>query len=711
MNTRQKQIMLTLAGIAMALAGIAIWVFTQSRFRLPFAPRFAPKQMSEWTPYGGSWTLEQNAVIAQSLERGAKLVTGSDSWTDYQLDVDVQLRGHGGDIGIAVRVNQPTIGIDAYRGYYAGIRFDDSAIVIGRSDSHWLMTSNVPIAGGVTTQQWYHLHIVAVGCKVLVEVTNPSTGATSYAGLVDRPSRCIRSGKIALRETAANGGWKNLLVRAATDADLNPLAAHIPNLEDPLYPIREREFSAMRERYFNNAIVDKIDGNGEDRGTSLSPDSNAAPLVQVDELRPYLWNDKPVRIVGVITSTAPFYIQDATAGIRLDSSHIASLQVGDEVELLGRPTLVSDALRFASAESRILWDRVPLVPLSVTATQAAGGRYDGSLIELSGTLRKRSTLPNGDSALLLQDGEQLFSMLVPYDLFSADTLHFEAGSRLRVRGICVAVVGNSGSFTLFASSPTDVVLVSGPPWWSGQRLVWSIVGLAAAIVIAVYLFIAVERSKLRVVHQERERLSHDMHDTLAQSLAGVGFKLQGIRRSMRASGAIPRTIIEEIDTTCEMVAGTHREASASIAALHPASQNDGDLLTLLERSVFSMLDGDGIEVQTHREGDARNMSPVISDTLFRIGREAIANVLRHSRATSISIAITYRLRDLTLSITDNGSGFAFDPAKRGFGLRSIERRCDDINARVEVFSRPDEGCTVRVTSPYRSHRILSRWIG
>jgi signal transduction histidine kinase len=201
-----------------------------------------------------------------------------------------------------------------------------------------------------------------------------------------------------------------------------------------------------------------------------------------------------------------------------------------------------------------------------------------------------------------------------------------------------------------------------------------------------------------------------MHDTLAQSLAGVGFKLQGIRRSMREAGAIPPAILEALNTACEMVAGTHREASASIAALHPASPSESDLLTLLQRSVFSMVTGDVISVETEQIGDIRAPSPVVADTLFRIGREAIANTLRHSKATAIKVSMTYRSRDLILSVTDNGSGFRYNPAKRGFGLKSIERRCSDINARVEIDSSPGTGCTVRVISPYRVNRGLSRWI-
>lgn len=179
---------------------------------------------------------------------------------------------------------------------------------------------------------------------------------------------------------------------------------------------------------------------------------------------------------------------------------------------------------------------------------------------------------------------------------------------------------------------------------------------------------------------------------------------------MRESRTVPAPILDEVYATCDMVAGTHWEASASIAALHPASQHEGDLLTLLERSVFSMFDSASMPVVVERVGEPRPMSPVVKDTLFRVGREAIANVLRHSGGTEITLSLHYRYRDLVLSVRDNGHGFS-EPNRRGFGLRSIERRCAEIRAQMEIVSSAQNGRIVRVTSPYGAYRVLSRWIG
>ncbi|MES2391104.1 MAG: histidine kinase, partial [Acidobacteriota bacterium] len=685
--------------LAAVAGGLIIWRERASR-ALPYADSFAKRDVRGWTPYGGAWRIEDGVMVARSLERGVKLIAGSPEWTDYEASADIELRGHEGDLGLVVRLQNPAEGIDSYAGYFAGVRIDDSALVLGRSDTHWLSVTPVHVQGGVRTQHWFHLKVIAVGCQVVVEVRNLTNGAITTAGLDDSGPQCIRSGRVALRTTDTVGAWKNVRVRRATAAEFAAVRSHVPVMEHAEFPIREKDYNVMREHYLASVPAQDLSASTVEGGAPTAEIPDTTPLVTVDRLRTNVWTDAPERVVGVITSADPTFIQDSTAGVRLTALRSMSFQPGDEVEVLGIPRLEAGAIQLQPLRARFLWDRAPVEPLSVTSTQAAaGGRFDGTLIELSGVLLKRSTTKEGDIDLQMQDGAQKFSVHIPFDLFSADAAKFETGSRLKARGICstnAADTSNKDAFALFANSVTDVVLLSGPPWWSGARLVWLLVSIFCLSAAGVYLFIVNERSKLRVIHGERQRLSHEMHDTLAQSLAGVGFKLQGIRRSMRESRAVPPSILDEVDATCEMVAGTHREASASIAALHPASQHEGDLLTLLERSVFSMLDSESLPAVIERLGEPRPMSPVVKDTLFRVGREAIANVLRHSGATEIKLTLQYRYRDLVLSVGDNGRGFA-DPNRRGFGLRSIERRCAEIRAQVEILSSPQNGSTVRVT--------------
>lgn len=698
---------------------VAISWRTQSRWttRLPYRDRFNSRSAEEWMPFGGAWKVVDGTMVNRSDERGSKLITGSESWSDYQISADLQLRVHGGDVGLSVRVLDPEVGIDSYRGYYAGLRTEDDAVTIGRADHAWLETQPVPIPGGVKIDGWYRLHIVAVGCVVAVEATELATGQTIDSALKDRPGDCILHGRVGLRSTGTSGAWRNVEVKSATQSDLDAIVAHVPApLGIPRFPMREDEYNRMRMALFPNVYPLRLDPlrlrddskSESHRADEIEEEFIRFPLDSIENVRAEPKPDTRVRLRGVVVFTAPVYLQDETGGIRLHIARADGINLGDEIEVLGKPVTEGPNLAIQVGRVRSLRDRTPVAPLSITPAQAASGAHEGSLVEITGTVASRNTRPDGSLDMQLTQQDQVFGATLDSDLFSPSLKEWKVGSTLRVLGICsmTSDVSSGRSFNLLVASASDVTVVSGPPWWSGWRLVRTIALALALIGICVYIFFRFERSKSAAILHERERLAHEMHDTLAQSFAGVGFCLQGVRKALHAEAQVPAPLLSEVDLACEMVAGTHREASASIAALHPNAQKEGDLLTQLERSTFSMVEGERLSIELVREGEQRKLSAVVTDALFRIGREAITNVLRHSQASSIVMQLRFRPKCVVLSITDDGRGFIVSPATNGFGFDTMRRRCQDIGATLNVESAPGEGTTISVESPYRRRRFL-----
>jgi signal transduction histidine kinase len=251
----------------------------------------------------------------------------------------------------------------------------------------------------------------------------------------------------------------------------------------------------------------------------------------------------------------------------------------------------------------------------------------------------------------------------------------------------------------------DVQVLAGPPWWNARQVIRLILLSFLLIGFGVYAYIRLERWKMHAIISERERLAHEMHDTLAQSFAGVGFHLQGLSNGMRSGTAERSDVIEMVNRACEMVGHSHREASASIAALHPDADEGGDFLIALHRCTREMLDGnrrDGkaLPLQFIREGVARPLSMPLRDALFHVGREAITNMLRHAQATEMELTLRYGPKFVTLEMRDNGVGFLYDPAASGFGIRTMKRRCAKVCAQIEIESAPGKGTHVTVQAPY-----------
>lgn len=689
------------------------FMYLHRRQELPYHDSFARNMAAEWTPYGGSWQLNGGTILNRSDERGAKLITGSFSWTNYQLLTDLKLVGHGGDVGVLVRVRNAGRGIDSYNGYYVGLRSTEAAVVMGRADYGWMESRPVAIKGGLSSGAWYHLRVVAVGCNIGAELTRISNGETSWAAFHE-PS-CVPSGKIGLRSMGTGGAWRNVQVLPANLRDWQSIRSHAPFVGEPVYPFREADYAAMREDYFSeNHIVPR--GNLRVVNPPVRPTSagNVAPRIDsIASIRSMTAQTSPVTLRGVVTLISPLYVQDATGGIAVNLAQPLALNLGDEVQIQGVPAISSFLSEVAATRVHLLWDRTLILPVAVTSTQAATGTFNSSLIELSGILRSKTIGPNGMISLDLYDSAQRFRAIVRGGISLQKYASWSPGSRLRLSGICLvtpALDNNGASFTILLRSMEDVQVLAGPPWWTGKQLRRLLFVGIALLVFGVFVYLRLERAKMNAILHERERLAHEMHDTLAQSFAGVAFHLQGVRNSMRSGTFDPKSIVGKLDIACELVVHTHREASASIAALHPGEDEGKNLLVALERCTRSMLDAENFPVSFIAEGTMRSMSLPVRDALFQIGREAITNVLHHAEATQITVNLRYEAKRITLRVEDNGRGFEQIPLASGFGIRTMHRRAKEVGASLSVETKLGVGTVLTIKAPYGRQLTLAEWL-
>ncbi|MES2391120.1 MAG: family 16 glycoside hydrolase, partial [Acidobacteriota bacterium] len=423
---------------------------------------------------GGSWRIQDGAVINWSDAQGSKLITGSPQWSDYQVTSDLRLLAHAGDIGLILRVNEAEIGTNSYKGYYIGLRSSDSAIVMGRADHSWLTDRPVPLGESIQAGRWYRLHVVAVGCTIAVEALDTVTGVRGYSALRDDPRHCIHNGQIGLRSTDTSSAWKNVRIADATSADLQQILSRAPEILHPDFPIREDDFARMRAKYFprnypfsdeTTDVVDSISDKG-------LPNIQAVPLATALALRTQPGTAQEVRVHGVITSISPFYIQDTTGGVELRPPDPGTLCIGDEVDAIGHSIGEGRGLVFVANRIEGPAARAPLTPLSITPAQAVSGAYEGSLVEITGQIIARSRLRDGSTVLTLTAEGQSFETILPSDPFGSSEDDWQAGSSVRVRGICTIVpdAATGSSFAILAQSNADLTMLTGPSWLVGWRL-------------------------------------------------------------------------------------------------------------------------------------------------------------------------------------------------------------------------------------------------
>lgn len=672
-----------------ALAACAVWMFLAHSTR--YHDRFTQGRADEWQAIGGSWKIVDGAMENDSDERGAKLLTGSTGWKDYSLTADVELLGPAGDAGLIVRSNDEERGVDAYSGYYVGLRTADDSLVMGRADHGWMEGDPTPMPGGVHARRWYHLKIVVVGCSI--SATANETGTRNSVRALFKEKDCVTSGRIGLRSLSTGAAWRNVRVAPAVADDLLPVSSRVTRILHPDYAKSEAAYNATHT--YLKLTPRPIPAPGSPPKPSLQ---TIGSLRLVRQTVPH-----PVVVRGVVTSTTPMlFIQDSTGGAAIPDADTSSLNLGDEVEATGIPAArpYSVVLRYAS--TRLLWDRTPVAPLSITAGQAATGVYDATLVETQGHLLSRRYGSGNTLILKLVSGPQAFRAIVSGGDSSALYRRLTPHSLLNLRGICTLdsrFTQHATPFALLLGSAQDVDVLAGPPWWSTPRLIELGFALLLLALLGQYAYGQAEKWRLRAIVRERERLAHELHDTLAQSFAGVSFQLQGIRNGLRhATPASLDRIHQQLDVACAVVRNTHEEASLSIAMLRQDAPERQDLASALRLCASTIVAGGSIAIEVMDRRDDHALPLRTADALFHIGREAIVNSVRHARPVKISVLIDDRPGTVLLTVEDVGAGFNTSTEPRGFGLRGMEKRALSIGATLKIESTPGVGTRVQVAA-------------
>jgi two-component system, NarL family, sensor histidine kinase YdfH len=199
--------------------------------------------------------------------------------------------------------------------------------------------------------------------------------------------------------------------------------------------------------------------------------------------------------------------------------------------------------------------------------------------------------------------------------------------------------------------------------------------------------------------QERQRMARELHDTLAQGVAGMIMQLEAANTHL-TNGRHDRaqTIVQD---TMDRARTTLAEARAAIDNLRareepvPFSQQLGALCADWQRQT-----GIGCDCRIDAE-TADSLTPIQQEHVERMVSEALTNVTRHAQATAVTLHLYQQDNQLHLTISDNGQGFDPDavPAQGHYGLRGLRERARLLNGAIRIEAVPDRGTTICIGLP------------
>jgi signal transduction histidine kinase len=207
--------------------------------------------------------------------------------------------------------------------------------------------------------------------------------------------------------------------------------------------------------------------------------------------------------------------------------------------------------------------------------------------------------------------------------------------------------------------------------------------------------------------EERRRLARELHDDTLQSMIALNQRIQ-LAQLVQDQGAQDKPAgqngLAEIQSLAEQTIQNLRRLTR---ALRPIYLEDLGLVAALEMLVRETQQTSGIDIGFQRSGSEVRLSGPVELALYRIGQEALSNIVRHAQANQAVLKIGYAPDAVTLEVRDNGVGFTvpespaeFAPSGH-FGLLGIYERTEMIGAKLNIQSTPAQGSQVTVTIPTR----------
>jgi signal transduction histidine kinase len=245
-------------------------------------------------------------------------------------------------------------------------------------------------------------------------------------------------------------------------------------------------------------------------------------------------------------------------------------------------------------------------------------------------------------------------------------------------------------------TPLLTITVARPFWQQ-----WWFIALIAGLITAFAIFFT--RLRIRRAYQlqllqarqqyemqlERSRISRELHDN-------VGSMLTLMINKMEDDAPTPAHQ-HQVKDLARHTLGQLRQAiwaldSQSISLAEWQNRANDYLQSLKSAGCI-------VQVQWQWPHNGFTLSPVKALHAFRIMQEACTNAIKHNQQVTISVAGKQSGQQLQLIVADNGTGFDFVSNQRGYGLRNMQKRADEMGGSLVIESRPGSGTTVLLSWP------------
>jgi signal transduction histidine kinase len=454
-----------------------------------------------------------------------------------------------------------------------------------------------------------------------------------------------------------------------------------------------------------------------------------------------------LRTKGVVSFAVPglLYVQEGIGGVRVELAPgpeaAAVFQPGDQIEVAGFPDVSRGIGGLAWAVARKISAGHAPAPVAIqpgeiqrlddtvlrAAEIAQEGSHDGCLIRCRGRIEAVRRSAAGPVLYLLDQGVAFTTTFAgEHDPGPAP---FILGSDVEVTGIVQTLrrnlhaegltrgAGRIAQIELLVRGAGDIRVVRLPPWWTPWRL-GAAAATAAALVIASFAWVTMLRREVdrqtsralaeeaarvkaamdyEITLRERNRLAANLHDTLLQTLGGIGFQLDACEGSRGRDEAEAKM---HFDVARRMVNHATTELHSSVWAMRSLPIRDRTFPEALRTLADRVAEGHAALVDVRTTGDLDHVPEFVAGHVLLIIQEALYNALRHGRPSRVEIRVhgDASTRAVDILVHDDGRGFgtgALPGMDQGhFGVQGMRERAERLGGWLKIESAEGQGTTV-----------------
>lgn len=299
--------------------------------------------------------------------------------------------------------------------------------------------------------------------------------------------------------------------------------------------------------------------------------------------------------------------------------------------------------------------------------------------------------------------EEMESLVRQSEIFSMEEISRYPSWQEKVRGeLLVPLVTEGKPFGFFVLGPK-----SSEYSYSLQDI--SLLSHLGNRVINLFEVAAMYRKDLDhqlLLERERTRIAKDFHDDVGASLTRISILSEMINTNL-PDQQIVRKYLQNIADSCREVT---QDMAQIIWALSPKHDNLEGLIAFIRRYTKEFLDPAGISCQflLPEAANVARLGAEIRRNIYLCIKEGLNNIVKHSRANEVLVAVALENSNMLISLKDNGHGFDTDKiGEPGNGLLNIQKRMKAVGGSAAISSIMGQGTEIILNIPFPGHTILA----